>query len=132
VNYDWNNYFYTQNSANGWIQFDFKDRSVSLSHYALKSDGDDSCHLLQWGLSGSNDGNDWTILDERNTQDLNGNYVTKMFRCNETSSVSQFYRDIRLTQTGKNSSGHDYLLLANIEFFGLIINSAMRGLIIQT
>jgi hypothetical protein len=132
VNYDWNSYFYTANSANSWIQFDFKDRSVSLSHYALKSDGQNCHHLLQWQLSGSNNGNEWTIVDERNTQELNGNYVTKMYHCSATSSVSQYYRYIRLTQTGKNSSGSDYLMLANIEFFGSMVNSAMNGLIFQS
>jgi hypothetical protein len=134
VKYDWNDYFYTHNSANSWIQFDFKDRSVSLTHYALKSDGHTygSYHLLEWTISGSNDGKDWTILDEQNTQDLNGNYVTKMFCCGDSSSVSQFYRYIRLTQTGKNSSGHDHLMLANIEFFGSMVNSAMKGLMFQT
>jgi hypothetical protein len=132
VNYDWKSYFYTNNSANSWIQFDFKDRSVSLSHYALKSDGNHGSHLLQWKLSGSNDGNDWTTVDERNTQELNGTYLTKMFCCRPTSSVSQSYRYIRLTQTGKNSTGEDYLLLANIEFFGSMVNSAMKGLMVQT
>jgi hypothetical protein len=38
VNYDWNDYFYTHNEPNSWIQFDFKDRVVSLTDYALKSD----------------------------------------------------------------------------------------------
>jgi hypothetical protein len=47
VNYDWNSYWDTSDSPNGWIQFDFKDRLVSLSHCALKSDGG-SHHLLQW------------------------------------------------------------------------------------
>jgi hypothetical protein len=125
VNYDWNSWFLTNNSANDWVQFDFKDRSVSLSHYALKSDGHSiHHHLLQWKLSGSNDGNKWTIIDERNIQELNGNYVTKMYHCGDTSSISHYYRYIRLTQTGKNSYGYDYLLLANIEFFGSMINSA--------
>jgi hypothetical protein len=80
VNYDWNKYWFTSNSPNSWIQFDFKDQPVSLSHYALKSDGNGDCHLLQWALQGSVDRNSWTDLDRRNTQELNRNNVTQIFR----------------------------------------------------
>jgi hypothetical protein len=128
VNYDWNDYFYTTNSPNSWIQFDFKDRVVSLTDYALKSDGHSRHHLLEWQLAGSMDCNEWTVLDRQKTQDLNGNFITKIFHCNGSSSNSQFYRYIRLTQTGKDSYGHDNLLLSNIEFFGSMIASTVNSL----
>jgi hypothetical protein len=132
VNYYWNEYFRTRDSPNSWIQFDFKDRFVSLTHYALKSDGQSGHHLQEWTVSGSKDGNSWTIIDRRKQQDLNGNFVTKLFECGEKSSFARFYRYVRLTQTGKNSSGHDYLMLANIEFFGWIVNSTSSGFMIET
>jgi hypothetical protein len=131
VNYDWNDYFYTTNSPKSWIQFDFKDRLVCLTHYALKSDGDFRDHLLEWTISGSNDENSWTIVDHQKTQALNGEYITKLFECVDKSSVSQFYRYFRLTQTGKNSSGSDYLQLSNIEFFGSIVKSISGGFKIE-
>jgi hypothetical protein len=130
VNYDWNSYWCTRNSPNEWIQFDFKDRRVSLSHYALKSDGNGH-HLLQWALQGSVDGNSWTDLDRRNTQELNGDYVTKIFPCEqrESSSTPHFYRYIRLMQTGKDSQGRDYLELANFECFGWMVNLGDIGVV---
>jgi hypothetical protein len=131
VNYDWNDYFYTKNESNSWIQFDFKDRLVSVTHYALKSDGHFCGHLLEWILSGSNDGNSWTIVDSRKTEELNGKYLTKLFECDTKSSVVQFYRYIRLTQTGKNSSGRDFLQLGNIEFFGSIVKPMKGGFMIE-
>jgi hypothetical protein len=70
---------------------------------------------VEWTISGSNDGNSWTIVDNQKTQALNGQYITKLFECGDKSSVSSFYRYLRLTQTGKNSSGYDYLHLSNIE-----------------
>jgi hypothetical protein len=118
ANFDWNNYWHSKNCANSWIQFDFNNRDVSLTHYTLKSDGHASCHLLQWTLAGSRDGTTWELIDVRNTQELNGNYLTKTFSCSVPSDGSRFYRYIRLTQTGKNSSGHDVLMLGNVEFFG--------------
>jgi hypothetical protein len=131
VNSDWNDYWYTQSSPNSWIQFDFKDRFVSLTHYTLKSDGYTTHHLLQWTLQGSIDGNSWTDLDRRNTQELNGNYVTKIFPCAEfeSSSTPHFYRYIRLTQTGKDSYGSDNLMLAGFECFGSIVTSANLGFV---
>jgi hypothetical protein len=127
VNYDWNNYFHTNNSPNNWIQFDFKDRVVSLTDYALKSDGNLGCHLVEWQVAGSMDCNEWTILDHQKTQDLNGKYRTKIFHLNDSSSSSPFYRYIRLTQTGKNSSNGDYLCLSNIEFFGWMTTSIVNS-----
>jgi hypothetical protein len=124
VNYDWNNYWHTNDSANSWIQFDFKDWVVSLTHYSLKSDGYISNHLLKWELSGSTDCNRWVVLDQRQTNDLNERYTTKIFSCSAAGSGADFYRYIRLQQTGKNSAGYDYLMLANIEFFGLMMKSA--------
>jgi hypothetical protein len=123
VNYDSNHYWYTTDSPNSWIQFDLKEWVVSLTHYSLKSDGNGRNHLLQWALSGSEDGKTWVILDREQTNDLNGNYVTKTFSCNGERSCGNFYRYIRLQQTGKNSSGNDRLMLANIEFFGLMMKS---------
>jgi hypothetical protein len=132
VNYNWDDFWGTQSSPNGWIQFDFKDRLVSLSHYALKSDGG-AFHLLQWALQGSVDGNSWTDLDRRNTQELNGHYVTKIFPCDqrESSSTPHFYRYIRLTQTGKNSYGDDYLMLGNFECFGWMVNLGNIGVFLR-
>jgi hypothetical protein len=101
VNYDWNDYWFTHGHPNNWIQFDFKDLGVSLSHYSLKSDGYGWDHLVQWELSGSGDGNTWVVLDRKQTNDLNGNYITKTYSCNAVQSSGDFYRFIRLQQTGK-------------------------------
>jgi hypothetical protein len=96
----------------------------------LKPDGDGSNHLLKWELSGSEDGNMWVIVDRKETNDLNDNYVTKTFSCNVERSYADFYRYIRLQQTGKNSSGSDYLQLANIEFFGSMTKSTNKWMTI--
>jgi hypothetical protein len=127
VNYEWSDYFYANNSPNSWVQFDFKDRVVCLTDYALKSAGYEGFRLFEWQLAGSMDSNEWITLDRQKTQVLNGKYITKIFHCNDSSSSSQFYRYIRLTQTGKNSSGYDYLLLSNTEFFGSMMTSTVNS-----
>ena len=118
TDHGWNNSWFTKNEPNSWICFDFKDKTVSLTKYSLKSDGWRWNHLIQWVIEGSNDGGSWEELDSRNTQDLNGNSITKTYDCQSMRSKS--YRYLRLRQTGKNSSGWDYLRLSEIEFFGVL------------
>jgi hypothetical protein len=116
ADHGWNSYWVSTNIPNSWICFDFKYRSVALTHYTLKSNGDDGWFLLAWVMEGSNDVTNWTTLDTRNTGDLKGIYVVKNFGC--SSGCSEFFRYIRLRQTAKNSSGTDHLIFCNIEFFG--------------
>jgi hypothetical protein len=77
ADHDWNDYWYTLGSANLWIQFDFKTRRVSFTHYTLKSDGSGCSHPLEWTIAGSCDGTSWDSIDCRKTQDSNGNDITK-------------------------------------------------------
>jgi hypothetical protein len=123
VDYTWTDYWFTNGNANSWIQFDFKTRSISPSNYTIKSAGNGSHHLVKWSLVGSNDGTTWIDLDRRETNELSGNYIVKSYECASVPS-SSFFRFIRLTQTGKNSSGQDNLMLANLELFGDMINAS--------
>jgi hypothetical protein len=120
ADYDWCNYWYSNDETNSWIQFDFKHRQVSLTNYTIRSDKAGCYHPLQWSLAGSNDERSWTTLDQRNTQDLNGDNRVKSFDCKSLQSSTSSFRFLRLTQTGANSSDANYLLLANLEFFGVV------------
>jgi hypothetical protein len=126
IDYDWTEYWCTRNLPNSWIQFDFKSRVVSLTDYTLISQRRSEEWLLEWKLSGSMDDRLWTDLDQRHTQALKGSGITKTFHCSESSSVRNFYRYIRLTQTGKNSSRRNHLILAHVELFGSMRNSSER------
>jgi hypothetical protein len=115
ADYSWSSYWFSYSEANSWIQFDFKDRRISVTNYSIKSDGNGGSHLQQWSIEGSNDFLSWILLDERNTHELNGNYVVKSYECE--SDQSSFFPFIRLTQTGTNSSNNNYLMRGNVEFF---------------
>jgi hypothetical protein len=119
ADYNWDEYWYSNNTANSWIQFDFKDRNISVTKYTIKSGRNDG-YLVQWSLSGSNDEESWTILDERHTQDLNGPDHVRSFECKGDQSSTSSFRFIRLTQTGPNSSNRHNLQIANLEFYGRI------------
>jgi hypothetical protein len=116
ANHGWDKYWQSSNAPNSWICFDFKEQSIALTHYTLKSPGGGGCFPLMWAIESSNDGSDWTALDERNTRELVGPSVVKSFECSK--NCSEFFRYIRIRLTGRDSSGYDCLMLTNIEFFG--------------
>jgi hypothetical protein len=118
VDYHETGYWYSLDSPNSWIQFDFQHAKISPTHYALKSSGNSVQFLRQWELMGSNDEKNWDVFDRRNTQKLDGTYITKTFACSLGTSGVGLYRYIRLTQTGKNAYGANHLSLSQVEFFG--------------
>jgi hypothetical protein len=121
ADYNWTNYWNSCNEPNSWIQFDFKNRKISPTHYTVKSDGNGGYHLLKWALDGSNDGTSWTNLDRRETKDLDGDYIVKSYECGSIQGSRSFFRFVRLTQTGPNTSRRCDLQLANLEFFGEVM-----------
>ena len=66
----------------------------------------------------SNDKSSWEELDRRDTQDLNGNYITRTYDCQ--SGRDKFFRYVRLRQAGKNRDGKDDLVLCGTEFLGTL------------
>ena len=117
VDYGTIDVWHTKNEPNSWVSFDFKEKKVSLSSYTLKSHAYwDRGHPVQWEIEGSNDESSWVSLDSRNTWEQCGKGVVKNYSCNKGNH--DFYRFIRMRQTGKNSSGEHYLVFSQIELFG--------------
>jgi hypothetical protein len=111
----WSSSPFSNGIPNSWICFDFKDSGVALTHYTLKSSNLDGYHPLAWVMEGSNDNMNWTTLDSRITQELNGPNRVKNFEC--SNKCSECFRYIRLRQTGNNSRNYQ-LVICNIELFG--------------
>jgi len=59
-------------------------------------------------------------VDERETRELDADCVTKTFTC----SGEQFFRFVRLRQTGQNSGGDNYLTPSELELFGALWDGA--------
>lgn len=74
-------------------------------------------------IEGSSTGdNDWKILDTReNISVLNAQSVTHVFDIQENLKSNEFYRFLRIRQTGKNANKDNYLGLSTLEYFGTII-----------
>jgi hypothetical protein len=74
-------------------------------------------HPINWMLEGSVDGTEWVELDRQNNcRDVVGLNRSKTF----SRSGDGFFQLIRLRQTGKESSGSDYLQVSAIELFGTL------------
>jgi hypothetical protein len=112
--------FSTNNDANSWICYDFKDMKIKVTHYSIRTRRDyDANHLRSWILEGSKDGLKWVKIDDRqNDTSLNNKGVISTFSISE--GFEGEFQQIRLRQTGKNSDGHDYLTVNSIEFFGVL------------
>jgi hypothetical protein len=111
--------FYTNCVANSWICYDFNTMQINLTHYSIRTQSDENAHYLRnWVVEGSIDGSEWTILDQRN----NNLYLAGLSQI-VTFSVSQRndIRMVRIRQTGKDSSGSDYLESGGFEFFGYLV-----------
>ena len=109
------------------ICFDFKDKSIELTSYAIQSRGDppNNVHLRNWVIEISNDGNKWTEIDRhQDDSTLNGSSIKKIFHIkNENKYFSRF---IRLPQTGNSwydSRNHNIIGFPFIEFYGKLENA---------
>jgi hypothetical protein len=109
---------HTENGPNSWVCYDFGEREVAVTHYTIRSRNDSSWHNLKtWTLEGLGSGDKWIPLDtRRDCEDLNGQGKFGTFPV----SHREFVRQVRLTQTGVDSSGYHYLVLSAFELFGTL------------
>ena len=112
------------NENNMWLQYDFKDKKVRPTHYAIRSKPYDSGdrHPRFWVVEGSNDGNKWKTLDSRNNIDsLNGKNIIHVFEVQEKLEKNEFYKYLRIRQTGLNAGNNYYFGFSSLEYFGSLI-----------
>jgi hypothetical protein len=110
------NYFFSNDTANQWLCYDFKDRRIELTDYSIAAHTDG--HFLRsWIVEGSEGGSKWNVLDERkHNREADSNHPIATFSVS-TRMKSRF---IRLRQTGKCSSKEDWLILFGFEVFGIV------------
>ncbi|KAK8896528.1 hypothetical protein M9Y10_014436 [Tritrichomonas musculus] len=115
-------FFNSKNLPDSWFCYNFKNRKIKISDYSIRSSsygGKGSCHLLNWKIEGSNDNENWKVLDVRqNEKSLDDCRAENTFQVN--SPVSGYFQYIRIKQTGPNSYGDNQLTFSVIEFFGSI------------
>ena len=117
---DFMDFWNSNNEPNQWIKFEFMGYSYEPTHYTLKTFNYEpgNNHIKSWVFEGSLNGNDWEIVDERtNNSDLNGNGFIFTFDCRQ---MKKQYKSVRIRHTGKTHNDKDFLVITNIEFFGIL------------
>jgi hypothetical protein len=113
-------YFHSANEPNQSISFDFRNLTITPTHYSLctYSSGPNFCHLKSWVLEGSTGENSWIEIDRReNNSDLNSSCALKTFSIARSNPV----RVIRLRQIGPNHQNDNCLVFTSFEVFGSVV-----------
>lgn len=119
--------FESLNNENSWLCIDFIKSKVRPSHYSIRSTdyGAKNECLQHWCIEGSNDNANWKILDTRSDEkSLLENRAENTFPIKNNLEKDEYYRYLRIRQTGLNSSGNNELFFSSIEFFGNIQTSS--------
>lgn len=117
------------NLPNSWLKYDFIGSKVRPTHYLIRSKHDllkGCCHLKTWVIEGSNSDqeNDWKILDTRSDITYLGDYgASYKFEIQQSLQQNEYFRYLRIRQTGPNTRNDNYLVISALEYFGSIINA---------
>lgn len=119
-----NAYCYTKDIENQFFEFDFKSNQVLVSRYELTTPncGNDGNYPKSWSLEGSNDRENWEIIDIRkNDVSLHGPKKTSSFIIENNDEI--FFRYIKIKQQGEGHAlkPNYMLILSQIEFYGQIL-----------
>jgi hypothetical protein len=107
---------HTSNGGSQWMEVDFLSRLIKPRYYLIQGRNDfNGHHPRNWKLQGSNNDSTWIDLD---TQLNNATITQNTWFYGDVREVNQFYRYVRILQTGANSSGDTFLTLGQIEFYG--------------
>jgi hypothetical protein len=100
----------TKNGSNEWVCWDFQELRVQLTDYAIFKSP-----LRSWVIEISVEGRVWVEIDRRqDNEDLKGGDNLASFHV----AKPMICRFIRITQTGPNHTGANFLSFVGFEFFG--------------
>jgi hypothetical protein len=105
---------------NKWICYDFMERRILPSHYAIRSGPFTvgAQHLKSWIVETSQDGEEWEEIDKRDDDnESNGPERLRIFAVGS----ERLCRFVRLVNIGRNHVGNDRLSMSAWEIFGTVL-----------
>lgn len=118
-------YFASKNLKDSWVLFDFKTYLVAPTHYILMSDFSDPNECSspkEWVIEGSNDNENWTVIDcQSDVAFMNARSFVHTFSIENL--VPAGFRYVRMRLTGKNWNDDDSFKLGSIEFYGKLFSN---------
>lgn len=123
VDYNSNNYYYSLDAGEATVCFDFKEMSVQLNSYSVKSyQSSNSAFLRNWAVEVSNDGVNWITIDRyKDDTRLKGSNLVANFAISNANNNKNYCRYIQIRQTGNSwcdRYNHNYISIYCIEFYG--------------
>jgi hypothetical protein len=123
------NEWYSGNSPGSWAAWDIGNYTISIQKYTIRSRSTSNTnHPRTWVLEGTNtistttiagfNAATWTTIDSRLT-DTTLSTVNQYYTMTANASSNSF-RYLRMRNTGVESSGTNYLVLGEIEFYGTL------------
>lgn len=107
---------HTTNSAGGWWKIDFgASHTVAPTKVSLIGRSSGGTHPRNWKLQGSNDDSAWTDL-----LTVTGAGPNDSTWYSATVTGAAAYRYLRILSTGVDSAGSNYLIIGDIEFWGVV------------
>ena len=106
---------------NDYIQFEFLQEPIILTHYSIGSYSGGDANLEKWRIEGADSENaeQWTVLhNQEESTDSRFQHKAVTFECSNPGK----FRFLRLVHV-KNYSNTHGIHLANIEFFGKFSSS---------
>ena len=115
--------FQSYGESNSWLCIDFKNFKINPTHYSLRSNAFGVKGVFNpqsWDIEGSNDLNNWDLLDSRRKEkSLDNRAATNTFEI--TNKSCNYYQYIRIIQRGVNTRNYnESLCFSSIELFGSI------------
>ena len=124
VDLETNSSFVSEDAANSWICYDFKDTRVIPTSYSVRSigGGPGAANLKSWVVEVSNDGEEWTEIDRQDDNtDLNEKHAIKNFEIYLIPSDG--IRFFRLRSTGQSHQGGFRIAFTALEIFGTLVEN---------
>ncbi|WP_425339539.1 FIMAH domain-containing protein [Lentibacillus salicampi] len=118
------------NFENGkpWIQYQFNEKKKAKMYTLTSGSDSDTSDPKSWVLKGSNDGENWSVLDEREDETFRWRDYTRAFEINNPRAYA-FYQ-MEITDNGGGQS----TTLAEVELLGMEeppaeVAAGIRGLV---
>jgi hypothetical protein len=115
--------FRSDEEGSRWLCYDFLDRRVQITHYAIESHSSGALvgcnHMKSWVVEGVADaGDEWAEIDRRQDDiSLKDFRAVRIFEVAATREI----RMVRIKQTGPNHTGMNELIVSAWEIFGALM-----------
>lgn len=107
----------TQNIAGSSMVLDLLESKLKCTHYSIRGRNFDSYHLRNWRVLVGNNLSSLTEIDSQS----NNSIINQNTWFSKPVVSLDFYRYIKIEQTGVNSSGDNLMSLGEWEFYGEFI-----------